>query len=155
MPKPKSYRIGNLARELDVPVENIRYYERAGLMPAPRRSSGNYRLYSEAERVRLSFIRRCRSLDMTLDEVRRLLELRDVPGKSCAEVDSLLDAHIGHVAERMTQLRRLRTELQQLRARCGPTRSAGKCAILDGLAEGAPRERVRRVLGHVQRSHRA
>ncbi len=156
MPKPKSYRIGDLARELDVPVENIRYYERAGLMPAPPRSTGNYRLYGEAERTRLFFIRRCRSLDMTLEEVRRLLELRDSPGKSCAEVDALLDAHIEHVAERMTELRRLRVELKQLRARCGPTRSAGKCAILDGLSQDAPREgeRVRRELGHVHRSHR-
>jgi Cd(II)/Pb(II)-responsive transcriptional regulator len=156
MSKPKSYRIGDLARELDVPVENIRYYERAGLMPAPARSSGNYRLYSEAERTRLFFIRRCRSLDMTLDEVRRLLELRDSPGKSCEEVDALLDAHIEHVAERMAELRRLRVELKQLRAQCGPTRSGGKCAILDGLSQDTPRVRGpgRRELGHVHRSHR-
>jgi Cd(II)/Pb(II)-responsive transcriptional regulator len=156
MSKPKSYRIGDLARELDVPVENIRYYEHAGLMPAPARSTGNYRLYGEAEHARLFFIKRCRSLDMTLEEVRRLLELRDAPGKSCAEVDALLDAHIEHVAERMAELRRLRVELRQLRARCGPTRSEGMCAILDGLSQVAPRTRApaRRELGHVHRSHK-
>lgn len=143
MPKTQSYRIGDLARELEIPVENIRYYERAGLMPVPRRSAGNYRLYGEAERGRLSFIRRCRSLDMTLDEVQRLLDLRDTPAESCADVDALLDAHIGHVAERITELGHLQQELQSLRARCGPSRAGKQCAILKGLSESGARARVR------------
>jgi Cd(II)/Pb(II)-responsive transcriptional regulator len=154
MPKPKSYRIGDLAREFEMPVENIRYYERAGLMPAPRRTAANYRAYTETERERLAFIRHCRSLDMTLDEVRRLLQLRDTPAKSCADVDALLDAHIEHVAQRITELRRLREELQRLRARCGPARSGKQCAILEGLSESAPRVGADRALGHVGRTHR-
>jgi Cd(II)/Pb(II)-responsive transcriptional regulator len=143
MAQSKSYRIGELARELEFPVENIRYYERAGLMSAPQRSTGNYRLYSEADRERLVFIRHCRSLDMSLNEVRRFLELRDTPVKSCAEVDALLDAHIALVTERMRSLRRLADELQRLRARCGPKRPGSQCAILDGLSKTAARERKR------------
>src|SRR5262245_57997598 len=109
----KCYRIGDLARDLDISVENVRYYERAGLMPAPKRSAGNYRVYGEAERERLIFIRHCRSLDMSLDEVRRLLKLRDTPSTSCADVDALLDAHIEHVTDRIAELRRLGRALRE------------------------------------------
>jgi Cd(II)/Pb(II)-responsive transcriptional regulator len=152
MAASKSYRIGDLARELDMPVENIRYYERAGLMPAPRRSAGNYRVYGEAERERLVFIRHCRSLDMSLDEVRRLLKLRDTPSTSCADVDALLDAHIEHVTDRITELKRLGRALRQLRARCrAPDPGRKHCAILEGLAE-ASRPR-RRPSSHVQKMH--
>ena len=60
-------KIGELARAAQTPVETIRYYEREGLLPAPPRSAGNYRLYGDTHRQRLAFIRHCRGLDMTLD----------------------------------------------------------------------------------------
>ena len=152
MPATKSYRIGDLARALDLPIENIRYYEHEGLMPAPRRSSGNYRLYGEAEREQLSFIVRCRALDMTLDEIRRLLTLRQTPAQSCADVNALLDEHLEHVTQRIAELRRLRKELKALRAGCETRKDPGHCAVLEGLSRGAPRKRARR-LGHVRGSH--
>ena len=62
-------RIGELARRTDCPVETIRYYERAGVLPPPARTDANYRAYGSGHVDRLRFIRHCRSLDMTLDEV--------------------------------------------------------------------------------------
>src|SRR3546814_5752060 len=50
-------RIGELAEQLELPVENIRYYEREGLMPPPRRTDGNYRVYDAPLVDRLTFIR--------------------------------------------------------------------------------------------------
>jgi len=136
MATPQFYTIGELSREVGLPVETIRYYEREGLVPKPRRSGGNYRLYSETHRERLSFIRHCRSLDMTLDEVRSLLAYKDAPTGSCGEVNALLDSHIQHVAERISELRRLRKQLQALRDTCGAAKQAKDCAILAGLARG-------------------
>ena len=72
-------RIGDLAQATLCPVETIRYYEREGLLPAPARSGGNYRLYGTQHVERLRFIRNCRSLDMTHDEIRTLLAFRDGP----------------------------------------------------------------------------
>ena len=63
-------KIGELATLTGCPVETIRYYEREGLLPAPSRSAGNYRQYDTAHVERLSFIRHCRSLDMTQEEIR-------------------------------------------------------------------------------------
>ena len=57
-------KIGELAKLADCQVETVRYYEREGLLPAPARSEGNYRLYSSEHLERLTFIRNCRTLDM-------------------------------------------------------------------------------------------
>ena len=73
MAMSKHLKIGELAKRTGCPVETIRYYEREALLAAPRRSEGNYRLYDDAHAERLQFIRHCRSLDMTLDEIRSLL----------------------------------------------------------------------------------
>lgn len=130
----RHYRIGDLAAGLSVPVETIRYYERQGLLPAPERSAGNYRLYSESERGRLEFILHCRALDMSHQEIRELLRLRDRPELGCAEVNAVLDAHLGHVAERLRLLRGLQAQLKALRARCIAPGAAGDCGILRELA---------------------
>jgi Cd(II)/Pb(II)-responsive transcriptional regulator len=114
---PKTYRIGELASRLSVAIETIRYYEKEGLLPQPARSEGNYRLYSDSERQRLEFILHCRALDMTHQEIRQLLGLRDRPDQGCAEVNAVLDAHVEHVAERLRALRSLQSELKAIRAR--------------------------------------
>ena len=132
----KPYRIGALARAAGVPVETIRYYELSGLMPSPRRSEGNFRLYTETQRERLVFIRQCRALDMTLDEIRRLLVFKDDPSQRCDAVNTLLEAHIRHISRRMAQLSGLKRDLQALRRRCGRRRIAADCAILAGLSSG-------------------
>jgi len=127
-------KIGELARIAMTQVETIRYYERAGLLPGTARSEGNYRIYGDAHVERLSFIRNCRNLDMTLDEIRVLLRFRDAPAENCGTVNALLDEHIGHVADRIRELRLLEKQLKGLRALCQETRDAQHCGILNELA---------------------
>lgn len=67
-------KIGELSTAASTPIETIRYYEREGLLPAPARTQGNFRLYEGSHLERLQFIRYCRSLDMSLEEVRVLLK---------------------------------------------------------------------------------
>jgi Cd(II)/Pb(II)-responsive transcriptional regulator len=114
-------KIGELAKAANTPVETIRYYEREQLLPEPARTDGNYRIYDDEHAQRLGFIRRCRSLDMTLDEIRSLLKFRDAPQDDCGEVNQLLDDHIGHVAARISELKTLEKQLKALRLQCcGP-----------------------------------
>lgn len=131
-------RIGSLAAAAATPVETIRYYEREGLLPAPARSEGNFRLYTPRHLERLQFIRHCRGLDMSLDEIRVLLRVRDRPAEDCAEVNAVLDAHIGHVSQRIRELRALEEQLLALRQRCGEARDAAHCGILEGLSAAGP-----------------
>ena len=134
-------KIGDIGRRFDIPVETIRYYEREKLLPLPDRTEGNYRIYSAAHADRLRFILNCRALDMTLDEIRELLTYHDNPTTECGEVNSLLEEHIGHVAERISELQRLEGQLRQLRRACRRGHNAGSCGILKELkaAKGALR----------------
>jgi len=130
-------KIGELSTAASTPIETIRYYEREGLLPAPARTQGNFRLYEGSHLERLQFIRYCRSLDMSLEEVRVLLKVKDAPGDDCGDVNTLLDEHIGHVSQRIKELRALEKQLNELRQRCGATRGVEQCGILAGLSEAA------------------
>ncbi|GAC1030369.1 Cd(II)/Pb(II)-responsive transcriptional regulator [Pseudomonas sp. No.21] len=131
-------KIGELARLTDCPVETIRYYEREGLLPEPSRSEGNYRQYTYAHVERLAFIRHCRSLDMTQQEIRELLRLRDSPEADCTAANRLIDEHIHHVEVRIAELRSLQEQLRQLRAHCQTAGSSESCGILRELEQPAP-----------------
>jgi Cd(II)/Pb(II)-responsive transcriptional regulator len=122
-------KIGELARAASTPVETIRYYEREGLLPEPPRTQNNYRVYGDEQRDRLAFIRHCRSLDMTLDEIRVLLRFKDAPTEDCGAVNRLLDEHLGHVEARIEELRALHGQLRSLREQCPDTALAGDCGI--------------------------
>ena len=127
-------KIGELARMAECRIETVRYYEQQGLLPAPVRSDGNYRLYGNEHVERLRFIRHCRSLDMTLDSVRLLLRFRDAPEENCGPVDALLDEHIGHVADRIAQLKLLEAQLRDLRGQCRSAKASKDCRILQTLS---------------------
>lgn len=147
-------RISELAKRTGCQAETVRYYEQAGLLPNPLRSAGNYRSYDDQDVERLAFIRHCRSLDMALEEIRALLRFRDAPEQNCEDVNTLLDEHVGHVAERLAELKRLEKELKRLRRLCGATQAAKNCGILKGLSKGtATSKRARARTGHVGRAH--
>ena len=146
-------RIGNLATATGTPVETIRFYEREGLLPAAQRSDNNYRLYTTAHTERLAFIRHCRNLDMTLDEVRSLLKLRDAPSRDCGEINSLLDDHIGHVAQRIRELRTLEGDLKALRARCASPHPIDECGILNQLDSAAAQGAKPSLRRHIRGAH--
>lgn len=144
-------RIGELAGRAGCPVETVRYYEREGLMPAPRRTAGNYRLYGPEHAERLAFIRRCRSLDMSLPEIRTLLSAIARPDAACGPINALLDEHIGHVAARITELRQLKTELVAIREHCKGDEPTRHCGIVASLARPACKRPGTRA--HVHGSH--
>jgi Cd(II)/Pb(II)-responsive transcriptional regulator len=144
--------IGALADRMQCQTETIRFYEKEGLLPAPARSGGNYRLYGPQHQERLAFIRRCRSLDMTLDEIRVLLQLHDKPADNCVEVSSILDEHIQHVADRINELRTLQQQLHDLRQLCVNAEGHG-CGILKALARGTDEPQAPAAARHVRGSH--
>lgn len=148
-------KIGELSSASATPIETIRYYEREGLLPTPARTEGNFRVYTAPHLERLQFIRHCRGLDMSLDEVRALLRVRDEHGAECGDVNALLDEHIDHVSQRIRELRALERQLKELRRRCGSGQAASQCGILAGLAEAATQElgATPRNSGHLRSVH--
>lgn len=146
-------KIGELARLAGTNVETIRYYERDGLLPVPARSEGNYRIYGETHVQRLFFIRRCRSLNMTLDEIRVLLRFKDSPSENCSAVNELLDQHVGHVTSCIRELRQLERQLRDLRDLCLEARDAECCGILNELTQNS-RKTSEKNAGHVRSVHK-
>ena len=143
-------KISQLAGATGSSAETIRFYEQEGLLPLPLRSAGNYRLYGDEHVKQLQFIRHCRSLDMTLDEIRRLLAFRDSPDADCEGVNTLLDKHIGHVTTRIEELKGLQIQLAQLRKQCGDARQTSQCGILrelDKPEDQAPAQLCTHVAG--------
>ena len=147
-------KIGELATATGTPVETIRYYERDGLLPAPLRTEGNFRIYDETHRSRLTFVRHCRALDMNLDEIRVLLKFRDGTEGDCGEVNALLDEHIVHVQARIRELRDLDKDLRALRELCKEAQDPSQCGILNGLAESTQADSSRST-SHVHHVHKA
>ena len=144
-------RIGELAKKAGCPAETVRYYEKEGLMPSPRRSGANYREYGPEHAERLLFITRCRSLDMSLPEIRALLGAMQNPDADCAPVDALVEEHIEHVAARIAELRQLKQELDAIRAHCAGRQPAKECGILASLNGGSAKARA--VATHVESAH--
>ncbi|OYW58063.1 MAG: MerR family transcriptional regulator [Bosea sp. 12-68-7] len=130
----KAYHsIGELAEATDTKVETVRYYERIGILPAPKRTSGNYRAYSAGHLARLSFIRRARDLGFTLDQVRALLALADQKKQDCGTVDALAREHLAEIDRKISDLKALRRELSGLIGQCKQGTIAD-CRILSALS---------------------
>lgn len=127
-------KIGELAQVAQTTVETVRYYEKEGLLPATARTAGNFRVYGPAHLERLRFIRNCRALDMSHEEIRRLLLLADEPAEGCGAINAVFDQHMAHVDERIRELIYLKGQLAMLRQRCQTEQAVDTCGILQGLA---------------------
>lgn len=106
--------IGKLSQATGVKVPTIRYYEDIGLLPSPARNAGNQRLYGEAERERLAFIRHSRELGFSLEAIRELLGLADDPERSCAAADNIARRQLAEVKSRISRLTALQSELERM-----------------------------------------
>ncbi len=130
-------RIGELAKRTGTEVETVRYYEKSGLLAEPTRNAAGYRDYKEAHQERLQFIRHCRSLQMSLADIRVLLDLKSNPTAGCQDVNALVDHHIERIRTQMEALRTLEAQLTTLRQQCGEAHSVQECAILQNLSESS------------------
>ena len=126
---------GALARKAGVNIETIRYYEKIGLLPEPLRADNGYRVYGETGLKRLSFIRRCRELGFSLDEVRGLLGLVDGGDYTCAEVRDLSIVRLGDVRQKIRDLRKMERTLKEMVSQCDGG-LVPECPIVDRLYAG-------------------
>ncbi|MFQ5546128.1 MAG: helix-turn-helix domain-containing protein [Acidiferrobacterales bacterium] len=127
------FTIGELSKRADVIVETIRYYEKIGLMPNPPRSSGGFRMYSDAHLQRLMFIRRSRELGFSQPEVRKLLALVDEHNYTCDEVREMTEKQLGSVRTKIRDLQNLEKVLSNMVSECKGG-DIPECPIIDILS---------------------
>ncbi len=123
-------KIGGLARQSGVHVETIRYYQKRGLLPEPKRPSGGIRRYDSSLAARIAFIKRAQEIGFSLDEVKELLRLEATPG--CRDARDIATKKLAVVDARIGDLQRVRRSLSLLIAACnsGKTR---QCPIIEAL----------------------
>ncbi|MEV1084101.1 heavy metal-responsive transcriptional regulator [Streptomyces sp. NPDC050211] len=139
-------RIGDVVAVSGVTAKTIRFYEQAGLLPAPPRTSGGYRDYPERTVKRLAFIRDAQGAGLSLAEIRSVLVLRDAGSSPCAHVTALIDRRLEDIGRRLAELRVTKEALQSLAARAAVTdpadcTDAEVCRILAGAGTAADGER--------------
>jgi DNA-binding transcriptional MerR regulator len=132
--KNTGFRIGVLAKETATKVVTVRYYEQIGLLPVPFRTAGNYRTYSKEHVRRLRFIRRCRDLGFTIDQIRDLLRLSSQKEEECAAVDRIAAQHLIAIEQKISDLKRLAKELRRLNNCCHGNGIIADCRIIEALS---------------------
>ncbi len=144
--------IGGVAKAAGVNVETIRFYQRKGLLPQPRRLRGAIGRYGAADLARLRFVKSAQRLGFSLDEVAELLRFED--GMHCDEASRLAERKLADVREKLAVMARMESALSALVGACRATRKMVTCPLIstllgnresDGNADGfASAQRVRR-----------
>jgi Cu(I)-responsive transcriptional regulator len=134
--------IGDVAKATGVKVVTIRYYEQIGLLPVPSRTDGNYRAYNQEHIRGLRFIRRCRDLGFTLEQVRDLLQLATRKNEACSEVDQITMRHLADIETKVSDLSRLATELRRISECCRGDGLIADCRIIEALSPARGQDEV-------------
>ena len=135
-------KIGELATRCGVSRDTIRFYEREGLLPRPKRGPSQYRVYGEEDEGRLLFIRHAQALGLTLDDIREMVrhEQLRTPGQ-CRRVAGLLRERIEAIDRKLAGLRAFRRQLAESLERCEKAGSEACPLVLDMSVGGARRRR--------------
>jgi MerR family transcriptional regulator, copper efflux regulator len=146
----KPLTIGQVARQADLGVETVRFYEREGLLPRPARgASSGYRQYSTEAVARLRFIRRAKELGFTLREISELLELRVDPATNRGDVKRRTAAKIADIDRKIETLGRMRQTLAKLERACNGVGGVSGCPILAAIEDEECGGHSRRTKGAV------
>lgn len=132
-PAQQRFTIGAVARRAGVGIDTIRYYEREGLLPPPRRRASGYRDYDPSAVERLRFARRAKDLGFSLKEIRELLALSTDRERGVAGVRQRAEIRLHEVEQRIRELQRVRRGLQQLIEACPGHGALEHCPILRAL----------------------
>lgn len=125
-------KISELAQVTQVPAKTIRYYESVGLLTPPPRAANGYRYYRLHDAQTLVFVRRCRELNIPIDEIKQLVAVQHNPEASCATVDNIITGQLARVRQMQQELNQLEQTLSLLAKSCS-SEQIQDCCILQSL----------------------
>jgi DNA-binding transcriptional MerR regulator len=109
-------KIQEFAQWTGLPAKTIRYYESIGLLAVPRRAPNGYREYDQQDLERARFVAGSRSLDLSLDEIKEILAMRERREAPCRTLLNLIEQKANQVEERIRLLKQMEADLRQLHA---------------------------------------
>jgi DNA-binding transcriptional MerR regulator len=118
-------KIGHVAREADVSVDAIRFYERRGVLPEPERLPSGYRVYNQETIERLRLTKSLQALGMTLDEVIDTIKVVDTGDVNCIDEQWRLQVVLDRVDGELKRLKQLRHDVVDALGQC----EQGACMI--------------------------
>lgn len=134
--------IGNVARRAGIRPSTVRYYEAQGLLRPAVRGANGYRFYTDDAVKTLLFVRRAQSLDMSLREIKPLLNMASQGQQPCSDVKQLTRKHLKEIEGKIRQLQALRDELRTLlRRKGGQAKENEICPIIERAAAGTQSHR--------------
>ncbi len=122
-----------LAQAVGVNIETLRYYERRGLIPEPKRRASGYRLYSPDYVKRIHFIQKAKTLGFTLEEIKALLQLRVAGDTTCDQVREKAERKTAEIERKISELQKMQSALKNLASSCRGGGPSGDCPFLDAL----------------------
>jgi MerR family copper efflux transcriptional regulator len=126
------------AEAAGVSAKAVRLWEAKGLLPPAGRTEAGYRLFTDEDVAVLRFIRQAKALDLSLAEIKGILDLQRDGAAPCGRVTELLDAHIRRIDRTLTDLRQLRRTLTGARRAATAARRRGSDAVVCRIIEHAP-----------------
>ncbi len=133
MKKDKGLTISRLAKKSRVNIQTIRFYERKGLLPRPRRTPSGYRMFTDEDARRVVFIKRAQELGFSLKEIKGLLSLRARPSSRCGQVLAKAEEKLKEIETKIQSLESMKQVLLKLKAQCEGSRPVQECPILAAL----------------------
>lgn len=127
-----SLTIGQLAKQAQVNIETIRYYQRLGLLNTPNKA-GSIRRYDQQALQRLLFIKNAKEADFTLREIRELLALDATTDHDAARAIAI--KKIAAIDDKLAALEHAKASLNKLVGQCQRNSPAHTCAILDAFTK--------------------
>jgi DNA-binding transcriptional MerR regulator len=138
-PEARRLRSAELARQAGVSPDTLRHYERKGVLPRVPRSANGYREYPAEAGNRVRLVRRALALGFTLEEVARILAVRDRGGAPCRAVRALAEDKLSAIEARLAELSRARESLRHVLRRwdslLGAAPEGGRANLLDALED--------------------
>ncbi len=126
-------RIGKLAEKSGVDRQTIRYYESIRLLDLPGRTPSGYRVYDAGTIRQLSFIRKAKSIGLTLKQIKKLLDLSSVGATNCGEIASFGREILEDVREKIAHLRSIERSLDLLQSLCEGNPDSVQCPFVENL----------------------
>ena len=129
-----SLSIGQVAKQTEVGIETIRFYERQGLIEEPPRRASGYRQYPEEVVIRIRFIKNAKALGFSLKEITELLELRLESATTAGDIKRKAQNKVADIENKIKSLQTMKQSLDQLIHDCkGGRQSVEACPILKAM----------------------
>ena len=136
-------QIGKAAKATGLTVDTIRFYQKSGLLIAPRRTSAGYRVFTDADIADLRFIAEAQDLGFSLAEIKELVQLRGESGRGCPEVYGLIGRRLASVREKIVALKQMEAELSRAQRVCARAlrtrRGDDRCPVIEQIAKATKR----------------